>query len=80
MKDILNEMITFHLDQGVDHVVATDNGSEDNSRAILGKAARSGRLVLIDEPQHNHDQAIWVSRMARLAADKGHLIIQQRCR
>lgn len=70
-EDILNEMIRFHLDQGVDLIVATDNGSEDNSRLILERYARSGHLVLIDEPQHNHDQAIWVSHMAELAADKG---------
>ena len=70
-EDILNEMIRFHLDQGVDLIVATDNGSEDNSHLILERYARSGRLVLIDEPEHNHDQAIWVSRMAQLAAEKG---------
>ena len=70
-EDILNEMIRFHFDQGVDLIVATDNGSEDTSRLILERYSRSGRLILLDEHQHNHDQAIWVSRMAQLATDKG---------
>ena len=70
-EDILNEMVQFHLEQGVDLIVATNNGSEDSSRLILERYARGGRLILLDEDEHNHDQAIWVTRMARLAADKG---------
>ena len=70
-EDILNEMIRFHLDQGVDLIIATDNGSIDGSRAILERYERSGRLILIDEPGRDHDQAVWVTRMAHLATDRG---------
>ena len=65
--DILESMLRFHFDQGVDQVIATDNGSVDGSLEILQCFERKGRLRLLQEPQHNHDQAIWVTRMARMA-------------
>ena len=69
--DVLDSMIRFHLDQGVDWIIATDNGSVDGSLAILQRYERQGRLQLIQEPEHTHDQAVWVTRMARLAAEQG---------
>ena len=69
--DILESMIRFHLDQGVDLIIATDNGSLDGSLTILQRYEDRGRLLLIKEPEHTHDQAIWVTRMARMAAEKG---------
>ena len=69
--DILNEMIRFHLDQGVDLIIATDNGSQDNSRSILERYRRADRLILLDEPEYTHDQAVWVTRMAEIATNRG---------
>ena len=69
--DILESMLGFHLDQEVDWIIATDNGSVDGSLAILERYERRGRLQLIQEPEHTHDQAVWVTRMARLAAEQG---------
>ena len=69
--DILDSMIRFHLDQGVDRIIATDNGSVDGSLRILQRYENQGRLQLIREPEHSHDQAVWVTRMARLAAEQG---------
>ena len=46
----------------------TDNGSTDSTRTILDSYARQGRVFIIDEYGNNHDQAIWVTRMARLAS------------
>ena len=69
--DILENMLRFHLEQGVDWIIATDNGSVDGSLAILQRYERQGRLQLIQEPEHTHDQAVWVTRMARIAADHG---------
>ena len=69
--DILENMIRFHLEQGVDWIIATDNGSVDGSLAILQRFERRGRLQLIQEAEYTHDQSVWVTRMARLAADQG---------
>ena len=69
--DVLESMIRFHLDQEIDWVIATDNGSVDGSLEILQRYERQGRLQLIQEPEHTHDQAMWVTRMARIAADQG---------
>ncbi|SDB40294.1 Glycosyltransferase involved in cell wall bisynthesis [Desulfonatronum thiosulfatophilum] len=67
-EDVVEANIAFHLHQGVDFVIATDNASVDGTTAILEKFQRQGRLHLIHESEHNHDQAVWVTRMARLAA------------
>jgi len=69
-EDVVDQMITFHLSRGVDLVIATDNNSTDSTRTILAKRARSGSVVLLDEPSHTHDQAPWVTRMARMAAEQ----------
>jgi len=66
--DILESMLRFHFDQGVDQIIATDNGSVDGSLEILQRFERRGRLRLLQEPEHSHDQAVWVTRMARMAA------------
>ena len=69
--DILESMLRFHLDQGVELIIATDNGSVDGSLSMLQRYERMGKLRLIQEPEHSHDQAVWVTRMARMAADLG---------
>lgn len=68
--DVVEEMVNFHLARGVDLVIATDNQSSDATRSILERHQRAGRLFLLEEPSHTHDQAPWVTRMARLAADR----------
>ena len=66
--DIVDAQIAFHLDAGVDFVVATDNRSEDGTTEILERYAREGHLHLIREPGEDLRQTEWVTRMARLAA------------
>ena len=66
--DIVDEQIAFHLGAGVDHVIATDNRSEDGTTEILERYARDGRLHLIREPGDDLRQSEWVTRMAQLAA------------
>lgn len=65
--DIIGENIEYHLAHGVDAIIVTDNGSTDQTLEIIQGFSRSGRVHLLQEPEHNHDQAIWVSRMANLA-------------
>jgi Glycosyl transferase family 2 len=66
--DIIDAQIAFHLNAGVDFVIATDNGSRDGTRGILESYADAGHLHLIDQDGENMQQIEWVSRMARLAA------------
>lgn len=68
--DIVRDNILFHLERGVDHVVATDNGSTDGTREVLAEFERMGILTLIDEPEQNKLQSKWVTRMALLARDR----------
>lgn len=69
--DILESMLRFHLAQGVDRIIATDNGSVDGSLQILQRFERRGQLTLLQEAEQTHDQAVWVTRMARMAAAMG---------
>lgn len=67
-EDIVAANLAHHFDQGVDFVVATDNGSVDDTVAILEAEERAGRLRLLHEPEDTYAQHRWVTRMARLAA------------
>ena len=66
--DVVDAHLAFHLNAGVDFVVATDNGSEDGTTEILERYERAGHLHLIREPGADMRQSEWVTRMARLAA------------
>jgi Glycosyl transferase family 2 len=66
--DIIDAQLSFHLNAGVDFVIATDNRSQDGTTDVLESHARSGHLHLIREEGEYLQQAEWVTRMARLAA------------
>jgi hypothetical protein len=68
--DIVAANLDFHLAMGVDHVIVTDNRSEDATRDIVLDYVRRGVATLIDEPADDYDQSAWVTRMARLAASE----------
>ena len=68
--DIIASTVEFHLRRGVDMILVTDNGSTDDTLPILEAFQRQGVLRLLHEPSHTHDQAVWVSRMSRLAAQE----------
>jgi glycosyltransferase involved in cell wall biosynthesis len=67
LADIVAANIEYHLSRGVDHIIVTDNGSVDETRAIVSAYARGGRVTLVDEPADDYDQSAWVTRMARAA-------------
>jgi hypothetical protein len=69
-QEIVEECIKFHLSQGVDFIIATDNGSLDDTRNILLKYQAKGVLELIDEPEHSYNQDVWVHRMIMIAKRK----------
>ena len=47
--DIVDAQIKFHLNAGVDFVIATDNLSADGTTEILESYAKAGQLHLIRE-------------------------------
>lgn len=65
--DIVSAMVEHVLDQGVDTLIVTDNGSVDGTAEVLEHYARDGRLELHHDPVHRKQQGEVVTRMARRA-------------
>src|SRR5437667_12596067 len=68
--DVVDAQIAFHLNAGVDFVVATDHRSEDGTTELLERYAREGYLHLIREQGDEMHEGEWATRMARIAATK----------
>ena len=66
--DVVDDQLAYHLNAGVDFVIATDNLSADGTTEILESYARDGHLHLIREDSPYLRQADWITRMGRLAA------------
>jgi Glycosyl transferase family 2 len=66
--DVIDAQLKYHLNAGVDFVIATDNLSQDGTTEILESHARDGHLHLIREDNSYLQQAEWTTRMGRLAA------------
>ena len=66
--DIVAANIDFHLDRGVDFIIAMDNLSEDRTPEILRRYERQGLLCYLHQPEDDYAQHRWVTRMARLAS------------
>jgi glycosyltransferase involved in cell wall biosynthesis len=67
-EDIVADNLDFHLAQGIDEVIVTDNGSVDGTLDILRSYEARGLVRIIVEPTDDYSQGRWVTRMARLAA------------
>jgi hypothetical protein len=67
-QDIIADHLDYHLAQGVDKVIVTDNGSEDATLGILREYEARGVVRIILEPSDDYSQGRWVTRMARMAA------------
>jgi len=68
--DIVRKNIEFHLRQGVDYIIATDNISDDGTYEILKEFEQKGVLYLIREESQDYNQAKWVNRMGRIALEQ----------
>ena len=68
-EDLIRENIAYHLSQGVDFIIATDNGSVDGTTDILREYERPGCLRRLLEEEDNYAQSCWVTRMARFASE-----------
>jgi hypothetical protein len=69
-EDILETNLRFHLERGVDLVIATDNLSEDGTPEILAEHARAGHLHHLRHTEDDYAQPEAMTRMARTAAEE----------
>ena len=69
-EDVLDTQLRYHLEHGIDFVLATDHRSSDGSTEILRRYEREGHLRLLRETAAALRQSEWVTRMARLAASE----------
>jgi hypothetical protein len=65
--DVVDAQIAYHLNAGVDFVLATDHDSRDGTAEILASYERAGHLRLFREEGELRESE-WRTRMARLAA------------
>jgi glycosyltransferase involved in cell wall biosynthesis len=68
--DIIEDNIKFHLAQGVDHIIVTDNNSKDGTKEILEKYEKDGILTLLHEASTDYKQSEWVNRMISISKIK----------
>ena len=69
-EDILSANFEYHLQQGVDFFIVTDNLSVDGTRDIIERYVRAGVACYLNESNDNYAQHKWVTRMAQMAAEK----------
>lgn len=63
--DVIGAMLDHHLQQGVDVIIVTDNGSQDGTTELLEKYAARGVIDLRHDPVHKKQQGTTVTEMAR---------------
>jgi Glycosyl transferase family 2 len=65
--DVIDAHLTYHLNAGVDLVIATDHRSSDGTTEILRSYARDGHVRVIRREDERIRQSAWMTEMARLA-------------
>ncbi len=70
-EDIIADNIRFHMTQGVETFIVTDNGSVDGTREILESLRGEIDIEIIDEASHTIDQDLWMTRMACRLREQG---------
>ena len=68
--DIVAQNIRFHFDQGIDHVIVTDNLSKDGTRDILSDLSSTYPMTIYHDPGRDHSQWRWMTRMAFTAREE----------
>jgi hypothetical protein len=65
--DIIDAHLAFHLNLGVDFVIAIDHRSQDGTTDVLRSWEEAGYLRLVRREDVEVDQSAWVTSVARLA-------------
>jgi hypothetical protein len=68
-EDIVEDHLRYHLEAGVDLVIATDHRSVDATPDILRRYERDGVVRVLRRDDEGFAQSTWVTEMARLAAN-----------
>jgi len=66
--DVIDANLSFHLNAGVDLVLATDHRSRDGTSEILARYEREGHARVLREERDEYLDGEWRTRMARMAA------------
>jgi len=68
--DILQDFLDWHLDLGVDLILAMDHGSRDASTALLDRYAKAGRVVWFPVTERDIRKYSPADELAALARDR----------
>ena len=68
--DILPDFLDWHLDLGIDLILAMDSGSTDGSRELLDTYAKTNRVVWTPLPERNIARYAQGDELAALARDR----------
>lgn len=66
--DIIVDNIFFHYSKGVDHIIVTDNGSDDGTLDILRQLQNEGLIYLLEDKLYHQDRM--VNKMGEIAKEK----------
>jgi len=69
-EDIVERNICFHLNKGVDFIVAADNNSVDSTPKILRKYQKRKVLHYEKIKDNTYEQSKWVSGLAKIAVER----------
>jgi fibrillarin-like rRNA methylase len=69
-EDIIAANIDYHLSQGVDFFIVTNNLSVDSTPDILASYEKKKLLCIIKERRDDYSQSIWVTKMAKMAYEE----------
>ena len=68
--DIVEDFLDWHLDLGVDLILAVDGGSTDGTRAVLERYERTKRVVWFALPERNMTKYSIADELTAMARDR----------
>ena len=68
--DIIKTHLDYHLSLGIDHIIITDNLSDDGTEEILQEYSKLDNITVLKEEEDNYAQSKWVTKMAHYAQEK----------